>query len=435
MTERYDAIVVGAGPAGSSAALVMARNNISVLLLERGEAPGTKNMYGGTIYSKPTAKVVPAFWQKAPLERKVVSEELWMMDHDSAVKVGFTGLRFGESPYSKFTALRPKFDSWLAEQAVNNGATLRCNATAVDIIWEKIGLTNRKAAGIKLDTGEEIHADMIVLAEGCLAFLAEKAGLRKPLLAHDFTHYVKEVYALPEKTINSRFNLEKDEGASIGMLGFPTAGAIGKGGIWTNRESIAISVGGYLDEMVKKGLSPYHILNRMKKHPLVSRMIEGAELLEYKSHLIPKGGYKKIPTLIDNSLLVCGDAAMMISGRRGTDLAMLTGKMAGEAVAEAHALGDFTKKTLKNYENKISKSFFLENIRGGKGSKEYYEHHPDSDYLVATLANKLAYEFFDVELKSNKEVSKRIKEKILNLQPLEKTLEDLYHGLFHWRVF
>lgn len=434
--DRYQAIVVGAGPAGGAAALTLAQNNLSVLLLERGKYPGSKNMYGGTYYALPMAQIIPAFWEKgAPIERNVVTEELWLMDKDSAVKAGFTGLRFAKPPYSKFTAVRPKMDHWLADQAVQAGATLRCEALAIDLLWDKTGLLTRKVDGVKLDTGEEIRSDVVILAEGATAFLAQKAGLRKPLMAHHFTHYVKEIYGLPCRTIEERFHLEKDEGAAIGMIGFPAAGAVGKGGIWTYKECICISVGAYLSEMVTKGLSPYHLITRLKEHPMIQRLLDGAELLEYKAHLIPKGGYEQMPTLYDHGILVCGDAAQMISGRRGTDLAMLTGKMAGEATAVAHAKGDFSKETLKTYQNKVSQSFFLEDMRGGKSSRIYYEHHADSDYLISTLVNQLAYKFFDVELKSQKEIKEDLKQAILQFQPIQKNLSDFYQALLHWRAF
>jgi len=65
--EDFDAIVVGAGPAGSVAAMTMAEQGMSVLLLERGKYPGAKNMFGGTIYSQATAEIFPEFWQEAPV--------------------------------------------------------------------------------------------------------------------------------------------------------------------------------------------------------------------------------------------------------------------------------------------------------------------------------------------------------------------------------
>lgn len=100
---RYDAVVVGAGSAGSSAALHMAENGLRVMLLERGEFPGSKNMFGGVIYTQTTAEIVPEFWREAPLERAVTRDNLWLLGQDSAVEIGFTGLRFAKAPYNKFT--------------------------------------------------------------------------------------------------------------------------------------------------------------------------------------------------------------------------------------------------------------------------------------------------------------------------------------------
>ena len=70
--ERFDAIVVGAGPAGVAAAYTMANQGLKVIVLERGEYPGAKNVMGGVLYRQATSDVFPEFWKEAPLERPVV---------------------------------------------------------------------------------------------------------------------------------------------------------------------------------------------------------------------------------------------------------------------------------------------------------------------------------------------------------------------------
>ena len=433
--DRYNVVIVGAGPAGSTAALLLAQNNLSVALIERGKKPGSKNMFGGSIYRKPTAKIIPGFWKEAPLERTIITDELWLMDRTSAVKAGFTGLKFNEEPYNKFSAIRSKFDPWFANQAVKAGAKLMTETLAVDLVYEKIGLLKKKVDGVKLDNGEVIYADVVLLAEGASANLTQKAGLRGSIEASSLTLYVKEELALPAKKIESRFNLEPGEGSNIGMIGYPTASVVGKGGLWTNQDSISIIVGGYLNQINSKGVSPYQLLTRFKEHPLIKRLISDAKPIAYKSHIIPKGGYESIPTLYDDGILVAGDAAMMVSGRRGTDIAMLSGLYAAETIAQARAAQDYTAKVLKGYKKRIMDSFFMKSIKKSKNSKQYYKEHPDADFLLTKTANDAAYRFFSVGLEASETKMKKIKDEIFGMQPTKKTLTDLYYGIQDWGIF
>ncbi|MGI9952164.1 FAD-dependent oxidoreductase [Moorellaceae bacterium AZ2] len=436
MAESYDVTVVGAGPAGSTAAMTLAQNGLSVALLERGTSPGCKNVFGGTIYSQPTAEIVPAFWHSAPLERPIVSEELWFLHTDSVVRVGFGSLRYGREPYNKFTVLRPRFDSWLATKAVSAGAVLHTQAHARDFIYDKGFLSRGPIKGVKLDTGEVLRSDVVIIAEGVLPFLTAKAGLIKQQPPwYTYTLYVKEVLGLPPEKINDRFQLEDNEGAIIGMLGFPTATAIGKAGIWINKDTISIILGGYLNQFVERGLSPYHLLQRLKAHPLVRRLIQGAEVLEYQAHMIPKGGYTFLPKLYGDHVLVAGDAALMISGRRGTDLAMLSGKYAAETVVQAKAKGDFSARMLANYELKISNTFFFEDLKANRETLQYYHQRCDSDYLVASILNELAREFFNIDLLSEREKTARLKDIVRAKQFPWKTASDMWQFIQHWGPF
>ncbi len=68
--DRMDAIVVGAGPAGITAAKELANAGLATVVLERGQFPGAKNVWGGILYRQPTESFVPGFEEVAPLERR-----------------------------------------------------------------------------------------------------------------------------------------------------------------------------------------------------------------------------------------------------------------------------------------------------------------------------------------------------------------------------
>ena len=434
-TKKYDVVIVGAGPAGISAAIKLAQNNISVLIIERGKYPGAKNMFGGAIYRKPTAKVIPNFWEEAPLERSIVSEELWLMDTTSAVKLGFSGLNFAEPPHNKFSVVRSKFDNWFAQQAVKAGAELLTNTVVIDLVYQNQGLIGSKVSGVKLDSGAVISANVVLLAEGGQAKLTAQAGLREKLTAEDFHLYIKEELALPAKKINSRFNLKSNQGAIIGMMGYATSNVNGKGGLWTNQDTLSLTLGANLKKLNDQGLELQQMMEHFKAHPLMEQLLADTELINYKALTIPHGGYHKLPQLYDNGVLVAGNAAMLVSGRRGSDLAMLSGIYAAEVIAQAQAAHNFSKDILKNYEQKIKDSFFMQDIKKETEINNYYRNNPQVEFTLAKSLNDAAYKFFDTGLISTSEKIEKIKTETLEMQSLNQSISDLFYTIKRWSVY
>ena len=114
MPEHFDAVVVGAGPAGSAAALALARAGRSVVLVERGPFPGSKNVYGGVVYARVLDEVIPRWWEQVPVQRWVVRRSTMVMTPTQAVTVDVRTQAWGETPYNGMTTYRADFDSWLA---------------------------------------------------------------------------------------------------------------------------------------------------------------------------------------------------------------------------------------------------------------------------------------------------------------------------------
>ena len=119
--EKFDAVVVGAGPAGAAAAITMAKAGLQVAMLERGARPGSKNVMGGILYNHSLEEIVGDAWKEAPLERPIIEERRWMMTPEAAIGFDYKNLRNREHPHS-FSVLRARFDAWFAEQAEKAGA-------------------------------------------------------------------------------------------------------------------------------------------------------------------------------------------------------------------------------------------------------------------------------------------------------------------------
>jgi len=120
--EKFDAIVVGAGVAGCVAAYVLAKEGLDVLVIERGNYAGSKNMTGGRLYAHSLERVMPGFAEEAPVERLVTREKISFITDDDSVTLDYhTGEAFSAEAAS-YTVLRGKFDQWLQEKAESEGA-------------------------------------------------------------------------------------------------------------------------------------------------------------------------------------------------------------------------------------------------------------------------------------------------------------------------
>lgn len=363
MAERFDVVVVGAGPAGATAALVAARAGLSVCLLERGPFPGSKNMYGGVIYGRILDQVLPGWFDEAPVQRWITRRSTMVTTDDQALTIDFRNGAWSRAPYNGATAFRADFDGWLAGKAEEAGATLVCATTATGLLRGADG----RVAGVRTDRPDgDVEARLVIAADGVNSFLAKEAGLYPRFSAEHITLGAKEVLHLGRDEIDRRFGLRGLEGLDIEMLGC-TQGIAGGGFLYTNLESIAVGVVLSVTGLARSGLRPEQVIAGMKQHPAIAPYVEGGELVEYSAHLIPEGGYRVMAQLSGDGLLVTGDAAGLCLAAglwlEGVNFAIGSGLAAAQTAVEALAAGDTSAGGLAGYRRRLERSFVLQDHR------------------------------------------------------------------------
>lgn len=380
MADDFDLIIIGAGVAGSTCALLCARAGLSVLLVERGEQPGSKNLSGGRLYGYALADILPDVKTHAPLERQITHEHFSLLTADGATTIS------GNPPASaSWSVLRARFDPWLAAQAEAAGAQLFCNVTV-----ESLHQENGRIRGIVCE-GEVLRANVVVLAEGANSLLAEKHGLANRPSMEAMALGIKETLSLDKTRIEERFQLEENQGAawlfSGQICGAKPAGAF----LYTNQQTLSLGIVAPLTSLRGGPGSASSLLAKLKNHPTLRPLLRGAESVEYGAHLVPEGGLHSVPLqkagegwmLIGDSLRTCINTGVTV---RGMDMAILSAKAAAQALIVQRLKAEQPLQLL--YEQEIARSALWQQLQRYRHvpallqSESWYRQWPDFAHSV-----------------------------------------------------
>lgn len=375
--DKVEVIVVGGGLAGLATALVLAEAGVEVLVVERGDYPGSKNVSGGRLYLEPVKPFLPPdLWEDAPFERQVVQEHLTIVAPETSVSIEFSSERFKRERHS-FTILRATFDRWLADQASARGAFI-VSGYKVD------GLLNEGDRITGIRSGEaEVQADVVVSAEGLLGFLAQEAGLRPKMNPKHYALGLKEIIELPEEKIEDRFRLEAGHGAAQLFFGSLTDGMTGGGFLYTNRTSLSLGLVLSVHDLMhqagpNKPVTPHEMMETFKARPEIRPLIQDGHPIEYSAHTIVEGGLECVHKLYRAGMLVVGDAAGLSQNLgitvRGMDFALASGALAAQAILHARNAGDFSARSLAIYEKLLRDSFVLRDLETFKRLPAFLEN-------------------------------------------------------------
>ncbi len=431
MEETFDVAIVGAGPAGISAACLLAAKGVKTIVMERGEYPGSKNISGGVLYGYDLAQVLPDYEEKnCPIERNIVESRLWFLSREGGYSLAYRDRVFtGERKNNSFTVGRAKFDRWFAEQARARGALVVCGTGVTDLLRD----IHQRVVGVRTDRADgDIRAKVILLADGINSPLAAKTGFRPEPKSYQVALAVKEVVELGEEVIQERFNVEPGNGVTTEILGQVTQGMNGVAVIYTNRKSLSLCIGANLSDLSQHKIRPYEMMESFKEHPMVAPLIAGGKSIEYTAHWIAEGGYDAIPQLCGDGFLIAGDSAMLFNAlhREGSNLAMTSGRLAAEAILEARGKGDFSRSGLQGYISRLQNSYILKDLKKYRNFGRFLKTHPELFSSLPEWTSQAAREMITVNGVPKKEKQKVLWHQLRTEIPLMRVLKMLWEG---WR--
>jgi len=395
---QYQCIVVGAGFAGCSAAIRLAQKGVKVLLVERADEGGAKNLSGGILWGDDLGQILPDWKAGLPVERPVSNKKVgFLSEKGSSFVIDYADPSLKKDTVG-YALLRGKTDKWLVEQARKAGATV---IMGVDV--EGLHKENGRVVGV-WQGGEITRADCVIVADGANSRLTLQGDLRHGDKKLDMDHYalgVKEVLKLPKNVLEDRFHVGPDGGMAAEFVLGRSDGVLAGGFLYTNQDTLSLGVVINLPSMKGQGeLTTHDIVEQFRMHPYVQDLVKGAELVEYGAHLVPEGGYKAFSELYADGVLVCGDAAGFCFSNgiviQGMNYAIRSGILAADAVVHAQKKGDFSAVTLAHYQALLERDGLIGDFARFKNVGKFlwnprlFQKYPD--FLAAVFRRMLKAE-------------------------------------------
>ncbi|MEM0129610.1 MAG: FAD-dependent oxidoreductase [Thermoplasmata archaeon] len=383
MGDDFDVIVVGAGMAGSPAAIRLASAGVRTLVVERASDLGSKNLSGGVLWGNDLARILPRWAEEMPVERHVVRKRFGMLAETGAVDLTLEEEHWKRPPYVGHTVLRARTDAWLAGRAEAAGATVVPGVPVERLAWE-----GSRVVGVVQD-GETVRAPITILADGANSRLSLGTPIRPSAhLDPGATELgIKEVFRLDPGRIEERFALRPGEGHVEEWVAGQLGPGIEAGGfLYTNRETLSVGLIVRIASLYGQPTPSHELIERFRAHPSIASRLTGAELVEYGAKLISSGWASRPSAFAGDGWMVTGDSAGFVFSNglliQGMNYAIRSGLEAAETAIGAVAAHDASAARLAEYPRRLERSGILPDFRGFasldrvKWNPRLYERYP-----------------------------------------------------------
>ncbi len=370
-TLEVDVLIVGAGPAGLSAALRLAQlqkskggEPLAIAVLEKGREAGAHMLSGAILDPSSLRDLLPDFKERgAPLASEIHHEAVYFLTRTGKFKFPITPPPLLN--HGNYIISLNRFTKWLAGLVEAEGIDLFTGFPGAELIFEGDAVVGVRTGdrGIgkhgerksTFEPGVDIRAKVTILTDGVRGNLTKSLvrqlaldGGRSPQL---YALGIKELWEVPKDRLAP--------GSVVHTMGFPLRmDEFGGGFIYAMPDGV-LSVGfiaglDYRDPM----FDPHVVFQHFKRHPLVAPILEGGQMVRYGAKAVPEGGWHTIPKIYAGGVMIAGDAAGFLNSIRlkGVHLAMRTGMLAAETAFDAVRAGDASAAALKAYENRVNGS-------------------------------------------------------------------------------